>query len=781
MHKGDRRRAPRRIEDARLIAGQGNYLDDLKIVGLTFGFMLRSPHAHARIRSIDVADARSADGVLAIITGSDLSSSSFGCLPSPGGYFQRDGSPMYVPKTPLLAVDKVRWVGDGVAFIVAETMQQAQDAAELIVIDYCALPAVISIKDAQRSDSPLVWDDCRNNECFTAIEGDRTAVEAAFSNADHVVHQVMPISRVTAASMEPRSAIGMFDKSSERFTLYAGIQRAHLFRNYLSRYVINVPETKIRVVSPDVGGSFGVKGALYHELGCVLMAAQIVGRPVKWVSTRSEAFLADAHGRDSIFDASLALSKSGEFLAMKVSGIAAVGAWLQPMMPACAGNFGALAGVYRTPKICFELTGVFTNTNPIGPYRGNGRPEAAYIIERLIDIAADEIGMDPAELRSRNYIAPHEMPFKTGLTFTYDSGEFENNMRSAMELADYTGFERRRAAARRHGKRAGIGIANVIERASPSGYESAEIRFNASGSVTILTGSVGQGQGHQTAFTQIVRDRLGLSFSEIEFVQGDTDRVALGEGTGGSRSATLGGNALLLAADEIIRQARPIAAHMMNRSEDSLTFDDGVFSSIGTNESVSIQQVAVYVSSTDRLPTGLVSGLHASSVYRCEAPNFPNGCHICEVEIDEATGVVDVTRYSVVDDVGNIINDMIVEGQLHGGIAQGIGQALMESIHFDDDGQLITASFMDYAMPRAVDMCKFTSRSNNVPTLTNPLGVKGAGEGGCVGALPAVSNALVDALSDLGIRHIEMPVTSQTIWTLIRNAKSGSHPIQIGS
>jgi aerobic carbon-monoxide dehydrogenase large subunit len=768
-HATLRQRLPR-LEDERLVAGRGRYLDDLLLLDLSFGYMLRSMHAHAIIRSIDARAARRAPGVLAIITGEDWLASAFGHLPSPGGYHKRDGSPMYVPKTPLLATDKVRWTGDCVAFVVAETALQAQDAAELIAVTYEVLSSVTSVEEAGRPGAPLLWDDCEGNTCFTVTEGDDVAVDAAFAKATHVISQRIPISRVTAVSMEPRSAIGMFDRADQRYTLYTGLQRAHLFRQYLSQYVLNVPEKNIRVVSPDVGGSFGVKGALYHELGCVLLAAKLVGRPVKWVSGRSEAFLADAHGRDSLFKASLALDKRGEFLGLRVSGVAAVGAWLQPMMPAFAGNFGALAGVYRTPAISFEATGLFTNTNPIGPYRGNGRPEASYIIERLIDIAADELQIDPAEIRRRNYISPEQMPFLTGLTFTYDCGDFESNMNQALQLADYDGFEERRRSARKRKKRAGIGIANVIERASPSGYEGAEIRFDRTGTAVIYIGSVGQGQGHETVFKQIVSAHLGLPLAAIGFVQGDTDRVIMGEGTGGSRSATLGGSALLAAANQIIGKARPIAANILGVEPADVIFADGVFSARATNNSVSIQQVAVFASDPDRLPLGMVPGLNASAVYRCEAPNFPNGCHVCEVEIDEETGEIAITRYSVVDDVGNAINPLIVEGQLHGGIAQGIGQALMECIHFDTEGQLLTASFMDYALPRAADIGYISSQSNPVPTETNPLGVKGAGEGGCVGALPAVANALVDALSDLGIRHLEMPATSQSLWKIMRNA-----------
>ncbi|MBI2741241.1 MAG: xanthine dehydrogenase family protein molybdopterin-binding subunit [Rhodospirillales bacterium] len=755
-----------RIEDGRLLSGGGRYTDDLVLDGMCFGYMLRTPHAHARIRSIDTEEAREAPGVLAILTGADLASLGAGQLPSPGGYLRPGGEPMYVPQTPVIATDKVRWVGDGVAFIVAETALQAQDAAELVSVEYEMLEPVVSPQAASATGAPLVWDDCPDNLCFTVEEGDAAAVDEAFAGAAHIVRRTFPISRVTAASMEPRGAIGVYEPDGQRYTFYSGIQRVHLFRRYLAEYILQAREAQVRVVSLDVGGSFGVKGALYHEQACVLLAARLVGRPVKWIASRSEAFLADAHGRDSFYETALALDETGRFLAMKVEGIAAVGAWLQPMMPAFAGNFGALAGVYRTPSIHLRISGFFTNTNPIGPYRGNGRPEASFIVERLIDLAAAQLGIDPAELRRRNYIQPDEMPFRTGLTFTYDSGAFEKSMDMALSLADYARFEERRSAARARGRRRGIGIGNVIERAAPSGYESAELRLDGEGALTVFIGSVSQGQGHETTFKQIASDRLGLSIDRIRFVQGDTDRVFDGEGTGGSRSAALGGSALLVAVDALVAKARPIGARLLQLDPALVRFRDGRVETEDGSRGISLEEIARVAAIADDAETA--SLLVTRARYRSQAPTFPNSCHVCEVEIDDDTGQLSIVRYVAVDDVGTVINPLLAEGQMHGGIAQGVGQVMMERIHFDESGQLQTGSFMDYAMPRASDMCSMETEGNAQPTATNPLGAKGAGEGGCVGAVAAVSNAVANALSDLGIDHIDMPITPESLWKRIR-------------
>ena len=760
-----------RFEDLRLVRGGGRYVDDVALPRIVFGHVLRSPHAHARIHSIDTAQAKAAPGVLAVLTGADWRASGFGDLPVPGGLTRRDGSPMYRPRYPALAMDRVRWSGDYVAFVVAETQWQAMNAAELIKVEYEVLPAIVSTAQADAPGAPRVWDECEDNVCFVEVVGDKAAADAGFADAAHVVRQRFVINRVTAATMEPRGCVGDYNAADGRYTIYTTLQRAHVFRSELAQKVLRVPDNKVRVIAGDIGGSFGMKSPIFNEVALVLLASRLTGRPVKWTSTRSEAFLSDAQGRDNVTDAELALDRDGNFLALRVKTIAAVGAYLQPAMPAFVGNAGTLAGVYRTPAVHADITGVFTNTNPVRPYRGNGRPEAAYVIERLVDVAADQLGIDPIELRRRNYIPPKSMPFKTGLTFTYDSGEFEKNMDLALELADFSEIEQRRTEARRRDRLRGIGISNTIERAAAPSFEGAEIRFDRSGAVTLFSGSVTQGQGHETVFKQLVCDRLGLDPAEVHYVQGDTDAVFFGEGTGGSRTATIAGSAFHMAAEKILSKARQIAAHILKCDVAAINFADGVFSSSKSNLTLTMQEVARDATNPARLPTGMEPGLFATAVYSALRENFPNGCHICEVEIDPQTGEVEVARYSVVDDVGTVLNPLLLHGQIHGGVAQGIGQILMEDICFDASGQLVTGSFMDYAMPRAGDLSSIQAESNPVPTKTNPLGVKGAGEAGCVGALPAVANAIVDALSEFGVRHIEMPATPERIWRAIRNSR----------
>ena len=753
-----------RFEDPRLIRGGGRYTDDIKLAGMTHGVVLRSPYAHAKIKSIDIKAAKAAPGVLAVLTAADVKAAGYGDLPVPGGLKRRDSSPMYKARYPILAEDRVRWVGDYVAFVVAETVAQAQDAAELIQVDYEELPAVTSTAEAPKPGAPRVWDDCPDNICFVELIGDdKAAVDAAFSRASHIVRHRFVINRVTAATMEPRGAVGDYNAADGRYTIYTPMQRPHPTRTELAK-VLKVPESKIRIVTGDTGGSFGMKTPIFNETPLVLLASKLTGRPVKWISTRTEAFLSDAQARDNVTEAELALDSEGHFLALRVKTFAAIGAYLQHSMPAFVLNAGTLAGVYRTPAIHVDITAVFSNTNPMRPYRGNGRPEAAYVIERMVDLAAAEMKMDPAELRRRNYVPPSAMPFKTGLTFTYDSGEFEKNMDLALELSDRKGLKARTADARKRGKLLGFGMSNTIERAGAPSTEGAEVRFDRSGSLILFSGSNSQGQGHETVFKQLVCDRLGLDPRETQYIQGDTDQVFYGEGTGGSRSATLAGSAFHLATEKVVTKARAIAAYMLKVDESDLKFDEGVFSTNKTNRTLSVKEIATAAHDMSNLPKGMEPGLFATAVYIAPVNNYPNGCHICELEIDRDTGKVDITRYSVVDDFGTVLNPLLLHGQVHGGIAQGAGQALMEDIHFDDAGQLVTASFMDYAMPHAHDFCDMEVESNPVPTKTNPLGVKGAGEAGCVGALPAVANALVDALSEFGVTHIEMPATPERIW-----------------
>ena len=756
-----------RFEDPRLVRGGGRYTDDIKLPGLVHGVVLRSPRAHAKIRSIDITTAKTAPGVLAVLTSADIKAAGYGDLPVPGGLKRRDGSPMYRPRYPILAEDRVRWVGDSVAFVVAETVAQALDAAEMISVDYEELPAVTSTAEAPKPGAPRVWDDCPDNICFVELIGDKAAVDAAFARSAHVTRHRFVINRVTAATMEPRGAVGDYNAADGRYTIYTPMQRPHPTRADLAK-VLKVPESKVRIVTGDTGGSFGMKSPIFNETPLVLLASKLTGRPVKWISTRTEAFLSDAQARDNVTEAELALDKDGNFIAFRVKTFAAIGAYLQHSMPAFVLNAGTLAGVYRTSAMHVDITAVFSNTNPMRPYRGNGRPEAAYVIERMVDLAAVELGMDPTELRRRNYVPPSAMPFKTGLTFTYDSGEFEKNMDLALDLADRKGVKARKAEARKRGKLLGFGLSNTIERAGAPSTEGAEVRFDRSGSLILFSGSNSQGQGHETVFKQLVCDRLGLDPKEAQYIQGDTDQVFYGEGTGGSRSATLAGSAFHLATEKVVTKARAIAANMLKVEEADLKFDEGVFSTNKTNRTLSVKEIAAASFDTANLPSGMEPGLFATAVYKAPVNNYPNGCHICELEIDRETGKVEITRYNVVDDFGTVLNPLLLHGQVHGGIAQGAGQALMEDIHFDASGQLVTASFMDYAMPHAHDLCDMEVESNPVPTKTNPLGVKGAGEAGCVGALPAVANALVDALSEFGAKHIEMPATPERIWRTMR-------------
>ena len=759
-----------RFEDPRLVRGGGRYVDDVQIPGMAFGVVLRSPHGHAKIKSIDTTAAKAAPGVLAVITGADWKVAGLGDLPSHAGLKRRDGSPMYKPRYTVLAETHVRWVGDCVTFVVADTAAQAMDAAELVQVDYEELPAVVSTADATKPGGPRVYDDCTDNISFVELIGDKAAADAGFAKAAHTVKHRFVINRVTAACMEPRGAVGHFNPGDGRYTIHTPTQRPHGFRAELAQ-ILKVPESAVHVVTGDTGGSFGMKTPVFNEIPLVCYASKLAGRPVKWMSTRTEAFLSDAQARDNVTEAELALDKNGHFLAMRVKTTAAIGAYLQNNMPAFFLNAGTLAGTYRTPAIFVDVTAVFTNTNPVRPYRGNGRPEAAFVIERMVELAARELKIDSAELRRRNYVSPQEMPFKTGLTFTYDCGEFEKNMDLAMGLADFTGFDKRRKESRKNGKLRGIGLSNTIERAAAPGTEGAEVRFDKSGGVTLFAGSNSQGQGHETVFKQIVADRLGIHPDDIRYVQGDTDQVFYGEGTGGSRSATMGGSAVARATDKVIEKATAIAAHALKVDATDVKFADGVFSSAKTNRTMTVKEIAADAQTPAKIPAGLEPGLAATAVHKTPVNNYPNGCHICEVEIDPDTGVTEVVRYSVVDDVGTVLNPMLLHGQIHGGVVQGVGQALMEDIHFDGSGQLVTASFMDYAMPRAHDICAMKVDSNPVPTKTNPLGTKGAGEAGCVGALPAVVNAVVSALEEFGVNHVEMPATPERMWRIINTTK----------
>ena len=763
-----------RFEDPRLLRGGGNYVDDIVLPRMAFGYVLRSPHAHARIRSIDTTAAKQAPGVLLVLTGADWKQSGWGDLPVPGGQKRRDGSPMYRSPYPALAQERVRWVGDYVAFVVAETYLQAADAAEMIAVDYEPLPSATSTADAAKPGAPRVWDDCADNICFVHLAGDKAAADAAFARADHVVRHRLVINRVTAVTMEPRGCIGDYDATSGHYRLYAQPQGVHVFRSDLASKVLKVPESRVHVIAGDIGGSFGMKSAIFNEAPLVLLASKLTGRPVKWQSTRSEAFLSDAEARDNVTDAELALDKAGTFLGMRVTTIANMGAHLQNGTPNFLNNLGTLAGVYRTPAIFADVTAVYTHTNPVRPYRGNGRPESAYVIERLVDLAADATGIDPVELRRRNLIPADAMPFKTGSPSPTTAAISEKVLDEGLRRADISGFARRRAESKKRGRLRGLGLSYSIERAGTLGFEGAEVRFDRSGAVTLFSGSVTQGQGHETVFKQLVCDRLGVHPDEAEYVQGDTDKVFFGQGTGGSRSATLAGSAFHGAIEKVITKARALAAHLLGVEVADVNFAEGIFSSPKTNRTLTMQYVARAAANPHMIPDGMEGSLAATSVYKADVENYPNGCHVCEVEIDPDTGAVEIARYTVVDDVGTVMNPMLLHGQIHGGVAQGVGQILMEDICRDSSGQPLTGSFMDYAMPRASDLGDIEVESHPVPTGTNPLGVKGAGEAGCVGALPAVANALVDALSEFGVQHIAMPATRESIWRAINGHKSAS-------
>jgi len=764
----------RRREDPRLLMGRGRYYDDLKLPGELHAAIVRSPHAHADIRGIDTRAALQMPGVHAVLTGEDYRADGLGSMPSMAIYKKRDGGPMYLPYRPAIAVGRAMHVGYPVAVVIADTLDLARDAAERVAVDYAPRPAVVSARDAFEPGAPLLYDDCANNEAFYYEAGNKAAVDAAFARADHVVEQRLVINRVTANPIEPRGVTGDYDAGTGRYTLHCGFQRPWLFRNAIAESVLKIPETQLRLVTGDIGGSYGLRGSVYPEIILMLWAARRVGRPVKWTCTRNEAHISDDDARDNIVDGALALDRDGKFLGLRIRSFGNLGAFVsfRGAMPPVV-NIGTVCGTYTTPAAHVAISGMLTNTHCTSPYRGAGRPEASYMIERLIDIAADKTGIDPAELRRRNTIPPSAMPYKTPLTFTYDSGRFEENLDRTMKLADWSGFEARRKAAARRGMLRGLGISNTIEQAADPTIETAEIRFDPLGGMTFVSGSVSHGQGHATIQTQILVDRLGVDPEQIRFVQGDTEAVAFGMGTGGSRSTTMSGGAIVMVSDKIIAKGKKIAAHMLEAAEGDIEFSNGRFTIAGTDRGVGIHDVAKTAFKLEKLPRGMEPGLYETATYRANTGNFPNGCHVCEVEIDPDTGATQVVGYWVVDDVGTVINPLLVKGQIMGGIAQGMGQVLMEDKAYDpESGQVLSGSFMDYAMPRAADFCNVTIEDNPVPTPTNPLGVKGAGEAGTVGSLSAGVNAIIDALSVLGVRHIDTPCTPYRVWQAIRDAKA---------
>jgi aerobic carbon-monoxide dehydrogenase large subunit len=761
----------RRREDPRLLRGQGRYFDDLKLADQLYAAVLRSPHAHADITGIDTRQAQTMPGVHAVLTGDDYRADGLGSLPTMAPYKRRDGSPMYLPPRPPIAIDRVMHVGYPVAIVVADTLERARDAAERIAVAYAPRPAVVSARAAAEKEAPQLYDDCPGNEAYFYQAGDKAKTDAAFAVAAHVVEQRLVINRVTANPIEPRGAVGIYDPGTRRYTLHCGFQRPWLFRNDIARATLHIPEAELRLVTGDIGGSYGLRGSVYPEIILMLWAARRVGRPVKWTQTRNEAHISDDDARDNIVDAALALDSDGKFLGVRIRSYGNLGAFVsfRGAMPPVV-NIGTVVGTYMTPALHVAVSGMLTNTHCTSPYRGAGRPEASYMIERLVDIAADELKIDPAELRRRNTISPELMPYKTPLTFTYDSGRFGENLERTMKLANWSEFETRRKEAARRGMLRGIGISNTIEQAADPTYETAEIRFDPLGGMTFVTGSISHGQGHNTIQTQMLVDRLGIDPERIKFIGGDTDAVAFGMGTGGSRSTTMSGGAIVAVSEKIVAKARKLAAHMLEASEGDVEFKDGRFTIVGTDRAMGIHDVARSAFQLDKLPAGMEPGLYETATYRARSGNFPNGCHVCEVEIDPETGATTIAGYWVVDDVGTVINPLLLKGQIMGGIAQGLGQVLMEDKSYDEAGQVLSGSFMDYAMPRADDFNDVVIEDNPVPTPTNPLGVKGAGEAGTVGSLSAGVNAIVDALSVFGIRHIDTPCTPYRVWQAIRNA-----------
>jgi carbon-monoxide dehydrogenase large subunit len=763
-----------RVEDPRLVQGLGRYSDDVNLPRQAYAVVLRSPHAHARIARIDAAAALTAPGVLAVLTGADLATDGVGNLPTDTSRKRRDGAPAFTPPRPALARDRARHVGDPVALVVATSPEAAADAADLVAVDYTPLPAVVGADRATRHGAPAVWDEAPDNVAFVWEAGSRDTVARAFAQAAHVIHLDFVVTRVAAAPLEPRAAVGDFDRRSGRYTLYTGIQGPHGLRTQLAEQIFRVPHGQVRVVTEEVGGSFGMRSGMYPELVLVLWAAKRLGRPVKWTSSRREGFVSDEPGRDNVSAAELALDARGRFLALRVALKVDIGAYLTPRSAGPAtNNVGGLAGVYTTPAIHIESTGVYTNTTPTGPYRGAGRPEATYAIERVIDVAAREMGIDPIELRRRNLIPPSAMPFKTGLVFTYDCGEFERVMTMALTQSDRASFERRRAEARTRGKLRGLGLANPIEVAggpyTSVNPDTAELRVNPDGSVSLFAGTTSMGQGNETAFAQIVSDRLGVPPDRIQVFWGDSDALGAGRGNGGSGAISVGGAAVLRATERIVERGRRLAAHLLEAAPEDVALRDGRFVVAGTDRDVVWSRVARAAYQRNQ-PAGLEPGFSETATFTPPSVTFPNGCHVCEVEVDAETGAVRVVRYTVVDDVGRMINPLLVRGQIHGGAVQGLGQGLAEVLCYDESGQVLSGSFMDYAMPRADEMPSFDVDAHEVPTQVNPLGAKGVGEAGTVGALPALLNAVNDALAPLGVRHLDMPVTPERVWRAIRGA-----------
>ena len=764
-----------RKEDYRFLTGAGQYTDDVALHGQTYAAFVRSPHAHARIKSVSTAKARSAPGVIGVFVGKDLADAKVGGLPCGWLITDVNGQPMKEPPHPCLAVDKVRHVGDQVAVVVAETIEQARDAAELVEVEYDVLPAVVDPVKARAKGAPQLHDLAPDNTCYVWSLGDKGAVDAAFAKAAHVTKLDFINNRLIPNAIEPRSANAMYSRASDDYTLYVASQNTHVERLLMTAFVLGLPESKVRVVAPDVGGGFGSKIYLYAEDVVVTWAAKQLNRPVKWTAERSESFVSDAHGRDHVTTAEMAMDKDGKFLAMRVSTTANLGAYLSTFASCVPTILYAtlLAGQYTTPAIYCEVTAVFTNTTPVDAYRGAGRPEATFVVERLVETAAREMKMDPAEIRRKNFI--RKFPYQTPVALMYDTGDYEATLKAAQDLADVKGFASRKEQSLKKGKLRGLGYACYIEACgiAPSNiagalgaraglFEAGEVRVHPTGTVTVFTGSHSHGQGHETTFAQVVADRLGLPIEKVEIVHGDTSKVLFGMGTYGSRSIAVGGTAIVKALDKIVAKGKKIAAHLLEAAEADIEYDRGIFKVAGTDKQKAFGEVAFAAYVPHNYPLDkLEPGLNENAFYDPTNFTFPAGSYVCEVEVDKETGVTQVVSFVAVDDFGKVINPMIVEGQVHGGLTQGIGQALTENCRYDATGQLLSGTFADYSIPRANDVPQFKIDTRETPCTHNPLGVKGCGEAGAIGAPAAVINAITDAL---GVRELAMPATAQSVW-----------------
>ncbi|MGZ3348956.1 MAG: xanthine dehydrogenase family protein molybdopterin-binding subunit [Xanthobacteraceae bacterium] len=767
--------AVRRVEDQRFLLGQGRYVDDISLPGQCHGVTVLSPHAHARITRVDVTKAKAAPGVLCVLTGADAVADKLGSFTAhlmPEDFGAPKGHRTFQP---VLNAEKVRFVGDRVAFVVAETLAQARDAAELVEVDYEPLPTIVDLQEAAKDGAPKVWEDCpQGNVGFRLMFGNQDATDAAFAKAKHVVKLRVENNRLSPVTMEPRVAIGDYNAADDQYTLYATSQNPHGARMEMS-HIFHVAENQIRVVSPDVGGGFGLK-AVFPDDALVLWAARRIRRPVKWVSTRSESMLTDHHGREMIYYGELALDEHGKILALRAKCLFQLGAYfVGAALAAGAFSLRFIPAAYDIQTLHIMSQGLFTNTSQSGPYRGAGRPEAAYFTERLIEHAARTIGMDPAEIRRRNLIPPTKLPYATPTLWTYDSGEFARLMDRCIEFSDAKGYAARKKASEKRGKLRGRAVSYYIEFGGIFN-ERMDLRFNPDGTLNVLAGTHSHGQGHATVFAQLVHDRLGVPFESIRYVQGDTAQVPIGRGTYGARSATVGGNALAKATEAIIEKGKPMAAALMEADAADIEFKDGQYRVVGTDKVITIVDVA----KAAYAPMGPLTekfgvGLEATGSFSASPPSHPNGSHVCELEVDPETGEVTLDRYFVVDDLGRVLNPMIVRGQIQGGVIQGIGQALIEHQVYDrQSGQLLSGSFMDYGMPRADTMPNIETELEEVPCKTNPLGVKGIGESGTIGAPPTVINALIDALAPLGVEAIDMPATPMRVWETIARAKAGA-------